>query len=372
MSSIIDHLNATRAAIPEREVELVSAEHAAGRLLAEPVMARIDSPSFDNSQMDGFAVPHSLLQGGKSQIGGMIAAGAEPPTQPIENATPIMTGAKIPPGTAAIVPVEECNPPTFDTDTIELPANEEGRFIRRAGSDIQTGQLLLRQDTTVTPAGVATLVSQGIQRVIAYEKASILIVTGGAEVGTHIPDSNAPMLTALAQRYGIDVDGYVTTNDDPEQLKKDLVQAIKQHQPNAVVTSGGISQGAFEVVRQALDGWFGHVDMQPGGPQGLSKIQNTPVISLPGNPVSTLVSFRMFVAPVLGHTPKTITTTLTSTEAGLDNRTQLLRGTLNEEGATPIGGPGSHLIAQAAHADCLIAIPPGGAQQGERIKVYPL
>lgn len=371
VTTISSHLDAVRNHLPQPDTELVTPAEAADRILAEDVLAAQDSPLFDNSQMDGYAIPGA---GGEYHVGPTVAAGSDP--APLDNlAAPVMTGAKVPPGTHAIVPVEKCDPSEFlePGATIRVPETPQGQFIRTRGSDAQQNDLLLPAGLRVTPAGVGLLISQGIERVRVNTRASILIVTGGAEVGTHITDSNSPMLTALAHRHGIGVAGHVLTDDDPVALQEALARGVDKHHPDVIVTSGGISAGKFEVVRQVLDGWFGHVDMQPGGPQGLATFDGVPAVCLPGNPISTLVSFRMFVAPTLGHAPSPVRTVLTEEREGLPGKEQLLRGTLTTEGVTPAGGTSSHLLAQGAVADCLIRIPAGATVgAGEFVTVYPL
>src|SRR5699024_3141692 len=282
-----------------------------------------DSPRFDNSQMDGYAVP--TADGGTFEVTATIPAGTSPGLL-AGKAAPIMTGAAVPADAAAIIPVEKATPAEFlePGETISLPATEPGQFIRVQGCDVAAGSTSIPAGTTISAAAIAAMASQSILEVEVFSSARILICTGGAEIqaseladtqGTAtIPDANAPMLRALASAAGIEVVGHVSTNDDPSALKTALAAAIEKLQPDVVVTSGGISAGKFEVVRQVLasssaakdspaTAWFGHVDQQPGGPQGCAVFNSVPVICLPGNPVSTLVSFRLFVAPVLGHVP---------------------------------------------------------------------
>lgn len=392
MTSLDDHVLAVARALGVRPaVTCEVGPGLAGEVLAADVHAVRDLPPFDNSQMDGYALAAAHLTGGEFQVGATVPAGTDPddlyPDGVGEQVIPVMTGAKLPAGTAAVVPVERCDPPEFldPCRPLTVPTVDDGQFVRAAGTDIRAGDLLLPAGTPLTPAGVATLIGQGISTVDVLERASILIVTGGAEVGSFgaasIPDSNGPMLAALAARYGIDVAGHVRTNDDPDVLRDDLARAVADTRPSAVVTSGGISAGKFEVVRQVLhdDGWFGHVDQQPGGPQGLARFTDTPVVCLPGNPISTLVSFRLFLAPALGTTPGTLTARLASARTGLgDDREQLLRGRLSTDAsgaltATPVGGTSSHLLAQAATADCLIRIPArADLPAGSLVSVYPL
>ncbi|WP_018296774.1 molybdopterin molybdotransferase MoeA [Corynebacterium lubricantis] len=369
---------------------LVDAAHAQA-VTAEDVIAEHPSPRFDNSQMDGYALSIDHINGtpGQFRVGPTVAAGTDPdqiyPDGVSAAIAPIMTGARIPRGTAAIVPVEKCVPPTFGSEGafVEVPAVPTGQFIRRQGSDIPAGGIVVPAGTKVTAPVVATLAAQSIAEVEVMRPGRIVIVTGGAEIGAPgaatIPDSNAPMLRALAEHYGIQVVGHVSTNDDPAALRADLEQAIDEYQPDALVTSGGISAGKFEVVRQVLEpsGWFGHVAQQPGGPQGLAKLNGTPVIALPGNPVSTWVSFRLYVAPFLGTVPPSLEAVLSEETTGIPGREQFRRAHLNYADATvsamPIGGAASHLISQAVTADCLIRIPQSTTvQAGSLVTVYPL
>ena len=203
-------------------------------------------------------------------------------------------------------------------------------------------------------------------------------MTGGAEVGgagaAQIRDANTPMLKAMAHRYGIKVVATVSTDDDPSRLSARIAEAVDATLPDAVVTSGGISHGKFEVVRQVLnDGWYGHVTQQPGGPQGLSRYRGIPVISLPGNPISSLVSFRLYVAPVLGVAPDPLWMPSAEPVTGLADKDQFLRGRIEDGYATPVGGAGSHLLTQSATATCLLRVPANTRlSKGDLIPVYPL
>lgn len=388
-----EHLAAVAAVVPEPSTEFVAVEHAAGRILAADLVAGYDSPRFDNSQMDGYALSADQIAAtpGAFRVGPTVAAGTDPDTvypQGVEDTiAPVMTGSKLPYGTAGVVPVEKCRPGEFPVEgtSLDVPRIAQGEFVRRTGADIQAGAPLIAAGRTITPAAVATLAGQSLREVEVYQRASIVIATGGAEIGApgaaSIPDANSPMLLALANRYGIDVAGRVETDDDPARLERDLRAAVAEHNPTAVVTSGGISHGKFEVVRQVLarEGWFGHVDQQPGGPQGLSQLADTPVICLPGNPISTLVSFRLFVAPTLGTVPETVTAQLAAPRRGLgDGREQLLRGKISADDdgvlrAETVGGTGSHLIAQAVEANALIRIPAdANLAAGDAVTVYPL
>lgn len=371
---------------PVARVETVSASNALGRTLAEDFRALCDSPPFDNSQMDGYALPTTEAQ--TWVTGPTVAAGNDPdvlyPSGLAGRAAPVMTGAKLPKGTAAVVPVEVCSPDSFvaEGDVVAVPPSTSGQFVRRTGSDTVVGSLIAPAGTVITPVLLGVLAAQGVSEVTVQSRARILIVSGGKEIGgsgaVTIPDSNGPVLEALAARAGIEVVGRIRTNDEAADLLRDVRQAVEKRAPTAIVTSGGISQGQFEVVRQAFaDGWYGHVAQQPGGPQGLSVFntgqRSIPVISLPGNPISTLVSFRLYVAPILGYAQMPMWVPMADALPGLEGREQFLRGRIVDGRGVVVGGTGSHLLHQAAEAECLIRVPADCRIEAEELAlVYPL
>lgn len=382
MRTYEEHLAAVRAALRQPRAVSTPLTSAFGRRAAATYRAEQDLPPFDNSQMDGYALP--TCDGGTFTVGRTIAAGDPPGSLEQGTALPIMTGAKVPEGTVTIVPVEHCEPPHFPEEgaTVTVPAAPE-QFIRRAGSDVKAGATLINEHALLDAPSIATLASQGLAEVLTYAPARILICTGGAEIGgdgeATIPDSNAPMIAALAAQFGIDVAGFVHTNDDPDTLRSDLAEAVITHRPDVIVTSGGISHGKFEVIRQIFeeDGWFGHVTQQPGGPQGLSRLGDVPVVCFPGNPISTLVSFCLYLAPVLGHAPEPVRAHLTEPADGLNNREQFRRGTLSIADGTAtasfLGGTSSHLMSQAIGATALIRIPANTQlSAGDLVEVFPL
>lgn len=415
-----DHLAAVRALLGELPVEHAAPADAVGRRLVQDVTAVEDSPRFDNSQMDGYALGDAHLAGGTFPVGPTIPAGADPrdilaglagPTAGVDDRViPVMTGARLPANTAAVVPVETCEPSEFlnsgnsEPATVTVPAAPAGQFVRTRGSDIRAAAVLLPAGHRVNPRTVGVAAAQGITGLPVRRRARIVVCTGGDEIGSagdipgaaSIRDANGPMLEALCTAHGITVAGTVRTSDNPDAFRASLADAVDRARPDAVVTSGGISHGRFEVVRQVLQsgagvetGWFGHVAQQPGGPQGLARFHGVPVVCLPGNPVSTAVSFRLFVAPALGEVDATVTGRLTAPVQGLAGRDCFLRartevgvddGAHGAHGAhgvvvtvTPVGGTGSHLLAQSAEADCLARIPAGGdLDRGAVVTVYPL
>lgn len=388
-----DHLAAISTLLPVREIELVAPDRALGRRLARSVAAPRPLPAFDNSQMDGYALSDAHLAGGAFPVGPQIPAGADVsclyPQGLGEPVAPIMTGAQLPDATVAVVPVEHCDPPVFsDAGTVRIPPCAPGQFLRRTGSDIPAGSMVFPAGHMVNERTVGSAALLGITELPVHRRARVVVCTGGNEVGGtgpgQIADANAPMLAAQCARYGIEVVGRVRTADDPAELSDALEQSIETLAPDAVITSGGISHGAFEVVRQVLEprgGWFGHVAQQPGGPQGLALLdrngRDTPVICLPGNPVSTFVSFRLFVAPLLGEVDEPMEVTAAIELGGIDGRDSFLRGIVTAEGgalsARPVGGRGSHLLAQSITANALLRVPAGQSiAPGESVIAYPV
>lgn len=395
MTSPESHLERIRQLIGnhvQRTTQQIPIEQSLGRVTVSDIIARFDSPRFNNSQMDGYAVPNA--DGGAFTVAATIAAGDSPGLLN-GKAAPIMTGAAVPADAAAIIPIENTSPAEFlnPGERIEVPATKPGQFIRLQGSDVAAGSVIVPAGTTIGGAAVATLAGQSISEVEVRSPARVLICTGGAEIQSNttdaslgaatIPDANAPMLRALAAAAGIEVVGHVRTDDDPEALAAALSAAVAEFEPDAVVTSGGISAGKFEVVRQVLEAadpnaWFGHVDQQPGGPQGIAVFAGVPVICLPGNPVSTLVSFRLFVAPALGNVASDAWARLGAAVTGIAGREQFRRGRVEyqSDGTTVahiLGGAGSHLITQAVEATHLIRIPAGAAlEAGSVVQIYRL
>lgn len=379
---------------------------ASGRILATDLLAPLNLPPFDNSQMDGFAVCVADLERSTNLlVSGARAAGAGPASHVPGTAHAVMTGAVIPDGADAVIPVEHVDPPTFATDRVSLSpdvvaATTSGRFIRGAGSDVARGAVALPAGTVLGPAAVGACAALGLAPdtpVAVRSGPSVLVVTGGDEImepGTPLRegtvyDANGPLLTSWLLDAGASAVHAVRVTDDPAELARRLRRSVREHAPHLIVTSGGVSAGAFEVVRTVLEPdprmWFGHVAMQPGGPQGCGQHLGVPVVCLPGNPVSTWVSCEVFVRPALAAvwgctgSPLWAGAILAEPVACLPGRTQMRRGVL---GATQDGEPSvrcegaasSHLLMSAARANVLLRIPAGTDElpTGTRVRVLPL
>ncbi|BDT96497.1 MULTISPECIES: molybdopterin molybdotransferase MoeA [Nocardia] len=368
-----------------RTVETVAVASALGRQLAEDVRSPIDLPVFRNSAMDGYAVrAESVLVAPVTlPLAGVVAAGAAGRTPlPRGAAMKVMTGAPVPPGADCVVPVEDASVGD-GTVTIER-GRSAGEFVREPGTDVRTGDLLVRAGARLAPRHVAALAAVGLSAVAVFRAVRGAVITTGDELVAagkplrpgQIYNSNGIALAAALAANGVEVVSVAHSTDDPARFRA-LLSAATEH-ADVVFTSGGVSKGDFEVVKDVLEpmgGRFGSVAMQPGGPQGLTVVDGVPVLSFPGNPVSTMVSFEVFARPILRHLaglPTVDTYELPLVGAvprSPEGKRQFLRGKLirGHPGEPPAqgqpravevaSGPGSHLVAAMAQADVLIDVP---------------
>lgn len=359
-----------------------------GWRLAADVVTTSPSPRFDNSQMDGYGIGYANLAGGSFRVGPDVPAGTDPSEiyhygvngYGHDTAVPIMTGAQIPEDVVAIIPVEHADPPNFveTGEYVTLPAVEVGTFIRKAGNDMQAGTLLARAGEVVDAALVAAAASQGLTELPVKARPRIALVAGGDEVvggGTPVTakifDANTPLMAALGTTHGMNIVATAATTDDLRDFRGVLDGLVRDNAPDVILTSGGISEGKYEVVRQLFErldeSWVGKVNQQPGGPQGYGVYGTTPIIALPGNPISTLVSARMLVLPALwqafgaGYEPLEVTAKVNETVTGIRGKTQYRRAVVGLHGAELVaqlhGDTGSHLVAQAVGANALVEVP---------------
>ncbi|MBB5911838.1 molybdopterin molybdotransferase [Nocardia transvalensis] len=372
-----------------RDIEKVETPESLGRRLAEDVRAPVDLPVFRNSGMDGYAVradsvavtPVTL------PLAGVVAAGQPGQTPlPPGAAMKVMTGAPVPPGADCVVPVEDTRAGDGSV-TIER-GRTAGDFVREPGTDVRTGELLVRAGTQVAPRHIAALAAVGLATLPVFRRVHAAVLTTGDELMPagvalrpgQIYNSNGIALAAALTANGVEVVSVEHSTDDPAQFRERLTAATGS--ADVVFTSGGVSKGDFEVVKDVLAGLggeFGSVAVQPGGPQGLSVADGVPILSFPGNPVSTMVSFEIFARPILralaGLPPvPDDDVPLLDPVRSPSGRRQFLRGRREAEGVALASGPGSHLIAAMAQADVLIDIPAEITElaAGSIVKVWEL
>ena len=404
----------------ESGAEQVPLADCAGRVTAAPVTAPVDLPLFRNSQMDGYAVHAADVADASSDrpvtlpVARVIAAG-QPPGVRLEpgNAVKIMTGAALPEGAGCVIPVEDTSPDgPVDGATVRIHApRDEGTFVRSPGDDVRVGDLVFeagtvlgaRQLAAAASLGLATLAVRPRPRVAVLSTGSELVPAGATPGPGEIWDSNSISLATAVREAGGVVTMCRVTGDDPADFAAALDEAAAAS--DVVLTSGAVSMGDFEVVRDTLertpDAWFGHIAMQPGGPQGLASWNGVPIVCLPGNPVSVLVSFVVLLRGVLADASGTSAATSTAPGVGSTDavplaadalplaadalplaetvnsppgRTQFLRVTVADGVATPLSGPGSHLVATMGRADALAEIPAATTESaaGSTVRVWPL
>ena len=381
MRSVDEHRRAVAALISGRPALSTPTAEVAGLVLAEDVAAPLSLPVFDNSAMDGYAV----------RTEDVAAATADHPVElPVAEDIPagrtdilrlsphtahrIMTGAPVPAGAGAVVPVEATD---GGTGRVSITASARpGQHIRRAGEDVTAGTVVLRRGAVITPAAVGLAAALGLPELPVIPRQRVLVISTGSELVTpgtplapgQIYESNAVMLAAAVREAGGTVVGVATCSDDVDRLRA----VLQDHAGRAdlVLTSGGVSAGAYEVVKDAFGSGSGvefvKVAMQPGMPQGAGRLADgAAIITLPGNPVSALVSFEVFVRPALRaamglpdpERPRR-TAVLAEPISSPRGKRQFRRGVFDPVAGTvtSYGPPASHHLRWLASANCLLEV----------------
>lgn len=300
ITQALDHIYTQTPVVDD---EWIPIEESVGRVIAEDLVAKFDLPRFDNSAMDGYAVKCSDA-GASVPCNGAIFAGDTPSDVLTEgSAIKIMTGAPIPEGCDAIVPVEAIQ---IDNDKIILPADiKKDAFIRWAGEDIKSGTVFLSKGERVTAYTVAMLASQGMSHIKVKRKIRVAVFGTGDELRPHFEhiephqlyNSNTPMFLARAKELGCETQYIRSSKDTMSALKDAIHQALHA---DIIITSGGISMGDKDFTKEAfgdlgMELIFEGVDIKPGKPTAFGKIGNTVIINLPGNPLASMVNYELFV-----------------------------------------------------------------------------
>jgi len=353
-----------------RASESVALSDALGRVVAASVVSPMDLPPFRNAQMDGFAVRAAELPGELAVAADIPAAAGTPAPLAPGTAARIMTGAPVPDGADAVVPVEASR---VSGDRVDLPATAPGTFVRERGSDLTAGAELIPAGTRLASRHLAAVAAAGLTRVDVLQPVRIAVISTGSELAApgdplapgQIPDANGIALEAAARAAGADVVHRGRVADAPDELSA-VLDAAAAAGAELIVTSGGISMGDYEVVREVLEPRGAVVDvlaMQPGGPQALGEWSGIPVVCFPGNPVSSQLSFEIFLAPGLRRIagipgPRRGDAELARDITSVAGKRQYLRGRRLPDGTVEtVAGPSSHLVAALAAADVLLVVP---------------
>ncbi|MDN4478428.1 molybdopterin molybdotransferase MoeA [Demequina sp. SYSU T00039] len=307
MRSVVEHRAAALTLAGAPRSEQVPAAAALGRVLAHDVRTLVDVPSFTNSAMDGYAVRVAEAAAGAIlPVSADIPAGVFPAPLAPGTAARIMTGAPVPQGADAVVPREVTDDGLERVRVTVAPA--PGAHIRLAGEDARAGDLVLGAGTVLTPPRLAAIAGAGHAEVSVRARPRVVVVSTGDELRApgeelapgQIFDSNSTLMAALVEQAGGEVAAALRLGDDPVAFLAAVETASAGC--DLILTAGGVSVGAYDVVKAALADAgveFVPVAMQPGKPQGLGRVGRVPIACLPGNPVSVAASFTAFVEPLL-------------------------------------------------------------------------
>jgi molybdopterin molybdotransferase len=372
-------------------------------VLAADVVSAVALPPFDNSAMDGYAVRAADVAEASPEAPVALPVAADIPAGRTDvpalepgTAHRIMTGAPMPDGADAVVQVELTD---GGVDRVLVhAAAAAGTHVRRVGEDVAVSALVLPAGTVLgapqvglaAAVGRPTLPVRRPPHVLVLSTGSELVEPGAPLLPGQIYESNGPMLAAAVAEAGGQAELLRFVPDDVEQFATLLAEKVGDGADgiDLILTSGGVSAGAYEVVKDGLRDRgveFVKVAMQPGGPQGAGRLDGdgVAVVTLPGNPVSSLVSFEVFVRPALraalGHPHPdrpVVRATLAQRLESPAGKRQFRRGVLDATNGTvrEVGTPASHLLGALARADCLIVLPEDVtvAGQGEQVEVWLL
>lgn len=375
------------------DIETISLFSAHRRVVAQDVVATLDVPPWDNSAMDGFAInANSYTQGQALTVQGIITAGEKAST-PLSagHAYKIMTGAPIPDGANAVVMIENCDSDN-NGNVIINDTPTQGQSIRAKANDIAQGQVLIKKGTQLRAEHLMLLSSQGLDEVVVYRKLRVGIVATGNELAapgetrsdTQIYESNRVGISAILSDENVEVVDFGIVEDDKASLTNLFNQAASNtagtntktsadSNVDIMVSSGGVSVGDADYVKDVIEA-MGHIEfwkiaVKPGKPFALGRLNNTVFCGLPGNPVSSFVTAKLLVLPIIskmqgrqdGHTALTVTATLTKDIKRRAGRRDYQRATMSYDDngnlvVTPFKTQSSGVMTSITSANCFMII----------------
>ncbi len=408
MLSVTEATHRLLAKLPVCGTEMISLRDISGRVLAEDIFADIASPRFDNSSMDGFAVKAGDTRSATKtkpvalQVVGDIPAGTATETVvKAGQAMRIMTGAALPAGADAVVPVEDTDANLTEAGT-PLPSRvkvlhavHSGKFVRPAGEDFKAGDLLVRVGTRIRAQEAALIAMLGKTEIKVFRKPRVALLSSGDELlapGEHlspgkIRETNSFSLSALVQSCGAQAILLGIAHDNLADVVAHLEKGV-QANADLILSSAGVSVGAFDYLREAvmrngdLDFW--KVNMRPGKPFAFGSYRGVPYVGLPGNTVSSFVGFEVFLRPALNQMAGVKNWSRLSLKARLnedvtsDGRESFLRVHLDSQGESLAvhltGHQGSGNLYSLVQANALMRVPAGVTELsvGSQVEVWPL
>lgn len=378
MRSVEDALDAILATARLTGTERRPVDRCRGRVLAEHRMtAAVDVPPFANSSMDGFALRAADTPGSLRLVGEVAAGSASLPDVLPGSTVRIMTGAPLPPGADAVAPLEVV---TEGPDGVAVPGVEAGAYVRAAGHDTHAGDVVELPPGPLGPGAIAVLASLGLGEAEVRKPPRVAVLSTGDELRApgeplllgQIHDANGVALAAAIEEAGGEVSAMLRAPDDPARIEELLRSAAQSAE--LLVASGGVSVGRYDHVRDViqklgrLDFW--RIRMQPGKPLAFGRVGDVPVIGLPGNPVSALVTFELFARPLIrrmlglmGNGRVILPATACERMPKDEQRRAYLRVRLSPGSggleARPAGGQASSQLRPLADADALLIVPEG-------------
>ncbi|WP_162910012.1 molybdopterin molybdotransferase MoeA [Aggregatilinea lenta] len=375
------------------DAENVVAVDALGRVLAEDVVADADIPPFANSSMDGYALRAADTTGASAEHPVRLNVVADIPAGHVSEraigageAARIMTGAPLPPGADAVVQVELTDAEWTRDDTADLAgsvgivsAADAGDNVRDAGEDLRQGQAVLRAGTVLRPQDLGVLVSLGRTQVSVVRQPRVAIIATGDELVEageplgpgQIRNSNSAVIAGLVSQNGGIPIRLPIAKDNLDAVRERFAEALAA-QPDLIVSTAGVSVGAHDLVRAVIEElgelalW--RVNLRPGKPLAYGRVGSVPFFGLPGNPVSTMITFDLFVRPAIlkqGGRPLAapVTTAVVTEDMTFDGRETYMRVTLRQDGdrlvAETTGTQSSGALLSMVLADGLLIVPAG-------------
>ena len=383
---------------PVRQKERIWLKDALGRILCDGLHAPVNVPPWDNSAMDGYAVRSEDLPTARQRrlkiIGTAMAGSPYPGAVASGQCVRIMTGGVVPRGCDTVIMQEQA---LREGDDISVgDGHTPGEHVRRAGEDLAAGQRVLRAGRRITPADMGLLASLGVERIDVFRRPCVASFSTGDElrpVGETLDegaiyDSNRYALHGALQQIGIETVEIGIVRDKQDALQAALVAAAERAE--AIITTGGVSVGDADFVRDSLaklgEIHFWKVGVKPGRPFAFGRIGNAWLFGLPGNPVSTMVTYYQFVQPALRRLmgeevipPLKFKVTCVTALKKAPGRMEFQRGVLhtNASGETVVrstGAQGSNILSSMSDANCFILLPAewGDVPAGTLVEVEPI